>query len=266
MASRRQDREARLARDRYRAYSARQEIHAQQRRRRVRDSVIGVVALVVVVGLATTAQVGFFTAGPGAPAPEPSASPSAPAGENVGEVPDPSIAEDRSWTGTLAFNDDIELGIELDGQAAPQATAVFLDEIETEFLVGTTCARMVRSESAGLLQCGSTDGTTASDPGFAFGPIENAPEDGVYPAGTIAMARTGGDAYGNGRQFFIVFEDTTLPADEAGGYTVFGTVTSGLDALVSGIADAGIQPGEDGAESSDGAPVVETTLTAAAVE
>ena len=36
------------------------------------------------------------------------------------------------------------------------------------------------------------------------------------------MARTSGNANGNGTQFFIVYKDTVIPADAAGGYTVVG--------------------------------------------
>lgn len=266
VAPTRQEREAREARERLRRYSARQQVHEHQTRRRVRDNVLAVIGVVVVAGLAAATQIFYFSAGPGAPvaAPSASASPSAPAGANVGDVPDPSVAEGRTWTGTMRLN-DVELEFELDGKAAPQATAVFVTEVEDDYFPGKTCHRLVRSEGAGLLQCGSADGTGATDPSFGFGPIENAPADNVYPAGTIAMARAGNDAYSNGRQFFIVFEDTTLPTDTAGGYTVFGKVTGGLDQLVSEIADGGIEPGADGAASTDGAPVVKTSITAVTI-
>ena len=56
------------------------------------------------------------------------------------------------------------------------------------------------------------------------------------------MARAGDDAYSNGHQFFLVTGDTTLPADSAGGYTVVGTVTSGLDQLIAAIMSQGIDP------------------------
>jgi peptidyl-prolyl cis-trans isomerase B (cyclophilin B) len=85
---------------------------------------------------------------------------------------------------------------------------------------------------------------------------ENAPADGVYPAGTIAMARQSGNADSQGSQFFIVYEDTTLPADAAGGYTVIGRVTSGIDALRTDITDFGTADG-----STDGAPVRPVSIT-----
>jgi peptidyl-prolyl cis-trans isomerase B (cyclophilin B) len=259
-----QERDARASRDRLKRYTARQEVHAYAKRRRLRDNLVGVAALVVVLGLATTAQVLFFTAGPGAPEPLPEETAQPDEGANVGDVPEADLAEGRTWTGSLTLN-DVPLGIELDGAAAPQGVSVLIDGIDSGYYVGRTCHRLVESESAGLIQCGSLNGDGQADPDFSFGPIENAAEDGVYPAGTIALAR-GGTADSNGRQFFITFAETTLRDDEAGGYTVLGTVTSGLDELVSQIADGGIEPGADGTESQDGAPVVPTEITAAEIE
>ena len=68
------------------------------------------------------------------------------------------------------------------------------------------------------------------------------------------MARVGGDGGSMGSQFFLVYEDSTIPADSAGGYTVLGRVTSGLD-VVTAVADAGVQGG-----GSDGPPVTGVTI------
>jgi peptidyl-prolyl cis-trans isomerase B (cyclophilin B) len=259
------EREARAARERLRRYTARQSVHESRVRRRRRDNILAIAGVVVVAALATVTQVVYFTAGPGAPLPEPTAS-STPTpttdpttGENIGDIPDPATAEGRTWTGTLTLN-DIPLGIELDGAAAPQAVAAFVFEATSDYFTGKTCHRLTTGP-AHLLQCGSRDGTGAGDPGFMFGPLENVPADGVYPAGTIALARAGGAAYSQGHQFFIMLQDGTIPNDSAGGYTVFGTVTSGLDALVAGVADAGTADG-----SGDGAPAVPTTITAVTVQ
>jgi peptidyl-prolyl cis-trans isomerase B (cyclophilin B) len=110
-----------------------------------------------------------------------------------------------------------------------------------------------------VLQCGDPSGDGTGGPGYSYGPVENAPADGIYPAGTIAMARAA-DQYSHGSQFFIVYEDTTLPGD-TGGYSVIGQVTSGLDQLRAGIIDAGIAGG-----GTDGAPVVPTTITAFTIQ
>jgi peptidyl-prolyl cis-trans isomerase B (cyclophilin B) len=63
-----------------------------------------------------------------------------------------------------------------------------------------------------------------------------------------------------GSQFFIVYQDSMIPSDAAGGYTVFGKVTSGLDAIKA-IAAAGTADG-----STDGAPASDVRLSNVLVE
>jgi peptidyl-prolyl cis-trans isomerase B (cyclophilin B) len=261
-SSKKTEREAREARERARRYAARQAVYEGQVKRRWRDNLIAIGAILVVGALATVTQIFYFTAGPGVPTPEPSASEVAedPAGNNVGDVPDPALAEGRVWTGTLTLG-DVPLGISLDGAAAPQAVASFIASSQSGYYIGKTCHRLVKTDTAGLIQCGSLDGTGATDPTYGFGPIENAPADQLYPAGTIAMARAGNDAYSQGRQIFIVFQNTTLPDDEAGGYSIIGQVTSGLDSLRSIITDAGTIGGVP-----DGEPVIPTSITALTVQ
>src|SRR5690606_22636366 len=125
-----------------------------------------------------------------------------PPGENIGDIPDAATAEARIWTGTLTLN-DTTVDIELDGENAPQTVAVFVQEVANDYFLGKTCHRLTAAPTR-LIQCGSLDGTGAGDPSFMFGPIENAPLTGNYPAGTIAMARSGGDGYSQGHQFFIM--------------------------------------------------------------
>jgi peptidyl-prolyl cis-trans isomerase B (cyclophilin B) len=254
------EREAREARERLRRYNARQAVHAQQITRRKRDNLFAIGGVLVVAALATVTQVFYFNGGPGTPTPAPSISAETPAGQNVGDVPSPTLAENRLWTGTLTLN-EIPLGVEFDGALAPQAVSSLLGDVAADYFTGKSCHRLVQTESAGLIQCGSLDGTGAVDPAYSFGPIENAAVDTLYPAGTIAMARAADDAYSNGHQFFIVFQDTVLPDDSVGGYSIVGTVTSGLDQLVAQIASAGIADG-----AADGPPVVPTTITGFTIE
>ena len=254
-------REEREARQRLRAYNARQTMHQERISRRRRDNLIAGLAALAVIALATGAQILYFTSGPGVPVPTPSpsasASPSpsaAATGQNTGDVPSPSFAAGRTWTGTLTLN-DVPLGISVDGAAAPQGASAFLSLTKSGFYSGKTCHRLTNGGFF-VLQCGSVNGDGTGDPGFSFGPVENAPADNVYPAGTIALARQTGNAYSNNSQFFVVYRDTTIRADAAGGYTVIGHVTSGLDKLATAITDAGESSG-----TGDGSPKVPTTIT-----
>ncbi|QYH36098.1 peptidylprolyl isomerase [Salinibacterium sp. M195] len=256
-SSKKHSREQKVARERLRHYSARNAVHEGTLARRKRDNVLAIGVGLIVIALVSTAQVFYFSAGPGMPEPAPSFTedPSATEQQNVGAVPEATLAEDRIWTGDLTLN-DVALGIELDGATAPQSVASIVDSIANDYYVGTTCHRVVKTENAGLIQCGSLDGTGASDPDYAYGPIENAGVGGFYPAGTIAMARTGDNAFSNGRQFFIVFDDAIIPDDTAGGYSIVGKVVSGLDALQSEIIAGGIVD-----DAEDGAPVIATSIT-----
>jgi peptidyl-prolyl cis-trans isomerase B (cyclophilin B) len=249
------DRAEREARRRNRLYTARRTVHEQQMRRRRRDDVIAPIVLLVVVALAITAQVLYFTGGPGKPAAKPAASASATASPTptpTATVPPKALSGNRTWTGTMALN-TTRLGISLDGKAAPQAVANFVSLTQQGFYKGLTCHRLT-VKLLYVLQCGDPKGDGTGGPGYSFGPIENAPKDGVYPAGTIAMANTG-QPNSQGSQFFIVYKDTTIPSDSAGGYTVIGKVTSGLGTLISQVTDKGVQGG-----GTDGKPVVTTTI------
>ncbi|MBX3090518.1 MAG: peptidylprolyl isomerase [Cryobacterium sp.] len=255
------EREAKIARDRLRRFQAKQGVHDLQVKRRKRDNLFAIIGAAAVLALAAVTQVVYFSTGPGAPKPEPSSSttPDATKGVNIGDVPDPVSAEDRIWTGTLELN-DVNLGIELDGTVAPQAVASFVKDAQDGYFIDKTCHRLTTGNTH-LIQCGSVDGKGSSDPNYRFGPIENAPADNLYPAGTIALARISGAAYTQGHQFFIMLQDGGLPSDAAGGYTIFGKVTSGLDELEAEIGSKGTKDG-----STDGQPLVPTTITSVTIQ
>jgi peptidyl-prolyl cis-trans isomerase B (cyclophilin B) len=84
-----------------------------------------------------------------------------------------------------------------------------------------------------VLQCGDPTATGSGGPEFTY-PDENLPQnvENNYPEGTVAMANSGPNT--NGSQFFLVYANTTL----APSYTIWGTITSGLD-IVKAIAKAG---------------------------
>lgn len=256
--SKQNDRDARQARERLRAYQARQTVHESKVKRRARDNWIAGIAVVVVVGLAVATQLLYFTGGPGAPSASssPSATPTptpTATGANTGDVPSAALAEGRDWKGSLVVN-GIDLGVTLDGAKAPQAVSSTISLAKKGFYDGLSCHRLTTS-GIYVLQCGDPNGDGTGSPGYSYGPVENAPKDGVYPAGTIAMARQSGNGYSQGSQFFIVYKDSSIPSDAAGGYTVLGTITSGLDTLDSTVVAKGVQGG-----GTDGKPVVATKI------
>jgi peptidyl-prolyl cis-trans isomerase B (cyclophilin B) len=268
------EREAREARDRLRRYNARQSVHTRQAKRRTRDNVLGLVGLVVIATLATLTQIYYFNAGPGKPTAKPSASasatptPTAAAGSNVGDVPPTSVAQGRTWTGTMTLN-DVKLGISLDGAAAPQAVASFVTDVKNKYFDGLLCWRLTNSPGFDVLQCGSASTTGTDTVPYSFGPLENTPSDNVYPAGSIVEARTLNNAYGNGHQFFITYKKTSIPVDSAGGYSLFGHITSGLAELNSKITSKGIRPPAKGStttSANDGPPVVTTKIRSVTIK
>ena len=169
-------------------------------------------------------------------------------------VPDIAVSEYRAWDAALTL-DGVEVDLRLNGFVAPQAVANFISLSREGFFDGTSCHRLT-TDGIFVLQCGDPEGTGQGGPDYRFGPIENAPEDDVYEAGTIAMARVSNDGESMGSQFFIVYENSTIPSDTAGGYTVFGTVTSGLDQLVSDVVSQGVVDG-----ATDGRPVAPAVIS-----
>ena len=254
---------SREAKARIARMEANQAVHQEQLQRRKRDNLVAFIAMGVALAVAIVLALTTFapkdnTAADTAPVVSPSATaqPSAapetvPAQTNSPTVPDANTAKGKTFTGTLTLNGK-PLGISLDGNTAPQAAAVFKSLADTGFMTGKTCHRLTDSPSFGVLQCGSLTGNGSGDPNYLWGPVENSPADGNYPAGTIAVARAN-TTYSNGTQFFIAYQDTVLGQD-TGGYTIVGKVTSGLD-VVAAIAKDGIEGG-----ATDGAPKTKVTI------
>ncbi len=237
-------REREAARRRYERYQ--QHLVANKARRIQRRKTSGAILAVLVIVLAISLTAAIANRG------TPDVAGSTPSPSAKYTLPPPSAAQARTWTGTITMNVG-KIGIELNGAKAPQAVASFVSLAGKGFFDGTKCHRLVTS-GIKVLQCGDPTGTGSGGPGYTFGPVENAPKDGVYPAGTIAMARTSDNGSSMGSQFFLVYEDSTIPADTAGGYTVFGRMTSGLD-VVTAVADAGVKGGK-----TDGPPATDVTI------
>jgi peptidyl-prolyl cis-trans isomerase B (cyclophilin B) len=153
--------------------------------------------------------------------------------------PDLGAAKGKTFVGTITTNCG-DITVELNGTKAPAAVASFNLLAKENYWAPSPCHRLT-VESIYVLQCGDPSGTgSGAGPGYHFG-VENAPADGKYPRGTLALARTT-DPNSNKDQFFITYKDTDLPTD-GGGYTVFGTVTGGME-IVDKIAAAGVSPSD----------------------
>lgn len=234
-AQKKDDKAAREARARLQQYEARREAWEAKRRKRTRNAWIAAgTAFVLVAGAITWGVIAQNAQNAPEAGPSSSATPSPEA--STGQAPDASLAENRTWTGDMTIN-GVDLGIELDGEKAPKAVASFVSLTQKGFFNSLTCHRMVNTPGKDgapgfqILQCGDPKGDGTGGPGYTFGPVENAPADNIYPEGTLAMARASDDGNSNGSQFFIVFGDTSIGSDKAGGYTVLGKITSGLDKL-----------------------------------
>ncbi len=246
-------------------YQAKQDLIAQRKLRGPKDNKLALLVAGAALVLAFVGQTIYFNFGPGVtsatqePAESASESPAVDEPvENAANVPSPELAENRAWTGQMNLA-GTDVGFELDGAAAPQAVANFVSLAKAGYFENVSCHRLT---TAGIfvLQCGDPQGDGTGGPGYSWGPIENAPANDLYEEGVIAMARRGGDGASMGSQFFIVYQDSTIPSDSAGGYTILGRLTSGLDA-VKGIAAKGTADG-----SGDGAPVDPVVMSGISVE
>ena len=241
---------ANAAAERLESFQAKQTLETAKASRRKSDNRLAVMFGVGAVALALVGQFAYFSFGPGVV----TESTEAPTVENSEVVPDVALAESRVWTGSMNVG-EATLELELDGVNAPQAVANFVSLSQSGFYEGVSCHRLV-TDGIYVLQCGDPDGTGGGGPGYTFGPIENAPADDSYVTGSLAMARVGGDGNSMGSQFFIVYQDSRIPSDDVGGYTIFGKITSGLDGLEP-VISAGVEGG-----ATDGPPALETLLSA----
>lgn len=166
-------------------------------------------------------------------------------------VPDSATAGDSL---TLQSNcGDINIALLKD---APKTTTAMSFLARQSYFNQTDCHRLT-TEGIFVLQCGDPTSTGTGGPGFTF-KDENLPTAAansytIYKRGTVAMANSGPNT--NGSQFFLVYKDSPLPPN----YSVWGTITSGLD-ILDRIAGAGVVGG-----STDGQPNQRVAISKAIV-
>ena len=160
----------------------------------------------------------------------------------------PTGDQPRRGTADLTITTDRgAIPVQLDRAEAPCNVASFVHLAEEKYFDDTECHRLtVSGEGPGLsvLQCGDPTGTGLSGPGYSV--VDEPPtdlpqsEDGsgasIYPRGTVAMAKSQAPNSA-GSQFFLVYEDSTLPPE----YTVMGTIAEPGLKVLDAIAETGVK-------------------------
>ncbi len=113
--------------------------------------------------------------------------------------------------------------VELFDDDAPKTVENFLKLARDGFYDGVVFHRVIPDF---MIQGGDPTGTGMGGPGYTF---EDEFNDHKVERGALAMANAGPNT--NGSQFFIVTAEATPWLD--GKHTVFGKVTSGMDAVDS---------------------------------
>ncbi len=230
---------------------------AARRGRPIARAIAGVVTLGVLALLGACASSSTGSAGSSSPSSPPAGSVSCdyvPDGQAAKAVDPPPAVEPATGTATATIEvsgaASGPLTVALDRAATPCTVGSFVHLAQSGYFDGTPCHRLTSSVTLHVLQCGDPSGTGSGGPGYSF--ADETDPGMTYPAGTLAMANAGPDT--NGSQFFLVYEDSSLPPD----YTVFGTVTGGLD-VVTKIAAQGTTSGDDGE------PVQPVTISSVAI-
>ncbi|MFJ8108544.1 peptidylprolyl isomerase [Streptomyces sp. NPDC096132] len=246
---------------------------AARRKARVRNSVIASVLGVILVGSLTLYTTGVLKddkddkANASSEA-SPDASPSAvkdpcekAAAGKVKELTwkkEPAITIDKSADYTMKLATTCgDIDIALKTAAAPHTVNSFDFLANKGYFDHTKCHRLT-TNGIYVLQCGDPTGSGSGGPGYTI-PDENLKDkslkDNIYPAGTVAMANTG-QAHTGGSQFFLVYQDSSLPPS----YTPFGTVSAEGMKVLKKIAAAGENTG-----AGDGAPNATVVIDKATV-
>ncbi|MEU6144769.1 peptidylprolyl isomerase [Streptomyces sp. NPDC047081] len=258
---------------------AREKFLRQQQRRtearrkaRMRNSVIASVLGVVVIGSVAIYTTGVLknddkadassqttpSAAATSKAPDPCEKAAAGSVKKLSWKKEPAVTIDKSAKYTMKLATTCgDIDIALNASAAPHTVNSF------DFLAGkgyfdhTKCHRLT-TNGIYVLQCGDPTGSGSGGPGYTI-PDENLKDKslkgGVYPAGTVAMANTG-QKHTGGSQFFLVYQDSQLPAS----YTPFGTVSESGMKVLKKIAAAGESTGQ-----GDGAPNATVVINKATV-
>ena len=162
---------------------------------------------------------------------------------------DMQIDSSKTYTARLETSHGT-VDMELLANDAPNAVNNFVSLAREGFFDGTPFHRIVKGF---VVQGGDPTGTGSGGPGYSFA---DEPITKSYGRGMVAMANAGPNT--NGSQFFICLADLSgsLPKN----YTIFGTVTKGLE-TVDAMASVHVKRGSGGEMSSPTEPVTLDKVT-----
>ncbi len=280
-----QDRQRKLARERYERQQQRRAERSRRTRQWTTISAAGIAVIVLaVIGYFVFAPTGGTPAAAPARSATPAATPSATAGNQApAATVEPAAAVSRCGyisappaarkVGTPPATPDVtakyqatirtnrgNIVIRLAEGKATCTVNSFAYLAGKDYFSNTKCHRLTTS-GIYVLQCGDPSGTGSGGPGYRFANEvagDSATASAGFPAGTVAMAHSS-QASSNGSQFFLVYKATTLPRD----YTPFGVITSGLD-VVKNVAKAGVASAASG--PGDGPPKESVTIKSVSIK
>jgi cyclophilin family peptidyl-prolyl cis-trans isomerase len=156
----------------------------------------------------------------------------------------------KSYTAEIVTNFG-PITVELLPEQAPQTVNNFVMLARYSYFDDTECHRAIPGF---VVQCGDPTATGTGGPGYRF--PDELPAPGAYQIGSLAMANSGPDT--NGSQFFIITGDNgaALPPQ----YSLFGTVTDGLDSTVPAL-DAVANPADNGVPPLETITIESVTIT-----
>ncbi|KNB49843.1 peptidylprolyl isomerase [Streptomyces caatingaensis] len=280
-----EQRRRQLAREKYERQQQRRE--AARRKARRRNAAIAAGLAVVIAAGATAYASGALgggddggrTSADAAPSglptptkgPDPCAKPAPGSPTTKQWKSEPEMTVDKS--ATYAMNLKTTCGtidITMDAAKAPHTVNSFNFLAAQGYFDHTRCHRLT-GEGSGIyvLQCGDPQGNGQGGPGYTLAeenlkdPVLKEPSDPelkkagmkIYPAGTVAMAKTAAP-HSTGSQFFLVYKDSPLKPD----YTPLGTIGAEGRKTLKKIADAGAQGG-----GADGTPNATAVIDKATV-
>lgn len=152
---------------------------------------------------------------------------------SFGSAP-PMCLEDGVDYSAVITTDAGEVTVDLLEEKAPETVNNFVFLARHKYYEGITFHRVIPGF---MIQGGDPQGTGSGGPGYDF--ADELPDAGEYEIGSMAMANAGPDT--NGSQFFIVTGDAGVSLPPR--YSLFGTVTDGMDAVTT-IEDDGSSQGQ----------------------